>query len=88
MKRLHFVVTGRVQGVGFRYFCYEEATRLGLTGYARNLRDGSVEIEAEGDEQALDEFAASLTRGPRAAKVENVSQEERDLKHETTFSVG
>jgi acylphosphatase len=87
MKRLHFIVTGRVQGVGFRYYCHEAAVRLGIGGYARNLADGSVEIEAEGDDAAVEEFAETVARGPRASKVETVVREESEVKGERSFSV-
>jgi acylphosphatase len=87
MKRVHFIVTGRVQGVGFRYFCLEEAERYGLSGYARNLKDGSVEIEAEGDEKSLEAFAASVARGPRASKVDNVVREERRVTGDRGFTL-
>ena len=88
MRRQHFVVTGRVQGVGFRYFCQEQAKRFGLVGYARNRPDGSVETEAEGDDAALEQFAQAIARGPRAASVSNVTREERELKQEQGFRVG
>ena len=85
MKRIHIVVTGRVQSVGFRYFCHEAAVRLGIGGYARNLGDGSVEIEAEGEEAAVEEFAKTVARGPRAATVEKVVREEREAIGERSF---
>lgn len=88
MKRIHIVVTGRVQGVGFRYYCLEAAVRLGIGGYARNRSDGSVEIEAEGDEAALEEFAKTVARGPRAATVETVVREERESIGERSFRTG
>jgi acylphosphatase len=62
---LRAVVYGRVQGVGFRFFVQDEAAKLGLTGYARNLSNGrSVEVVAEGPTPALDRLLASLRRGP------------------------
>jgi acylphosphatase len=85
MKRLHLVVTGRVQNVGFRYYCHEAAVRLGIGGYARNLGDGSVEIEAEGEDAALEEFARTVARGPRAATVEHVVRQEREAIGERSF---
>jgi acylphosphatase len=65
---LHAIVRGFVQGVGFRYFVLENARRLGLVGAVRNLRDGSVEVEAEGSREALERFLAELQRGPRSAQ--------------------
>ena len=70
-----YLVTGRVQGVGFRYFVQGEAVRLGLVGYAANLADGGVEVLATGEGPALDELEAALRRGPRAARVTGVVAE-------------
>lgn len=72
MKAQRFVVTGRVQGVGYRYFVLQEAQRLGLAGFTRNLPDGSVEVVAEGDDAALAALAGRLGEGPSFARVENV----------------
>jgi acylphosphatase len=89
MKRIHFIVTGQVQGVGFRYYSQVEAVRLGLTGYARNRSDGSVEVEAQGLEAAMQEFAHAVHRGPRRSKVMNVVSEERPIvSPETAFDIG
>ncbi len=64
---------GRVQGVGYRAFCVDEATRLQLAGYARNLGDGrSVEVVAEGDEPTLRRFIERLREGPALAVVDDV----------------
>lgn len=71
-KRLRAVVRGRVQGVGFRYSTQEEATRLGLAGWVRNLPDGGVEVEAEGDGAALEDLLRFLAQGPRMAHVQSV----------------
>jgi len=65
-------VTGRVQGVGFRWFTEEAALREGLSGFVRNLPDGSVEAEAEGDAEALLRFERALRQGPRGARVDGV----------------
>jgi acylphosphatase len=71
MKRLHAIVRGRVQMVGFRYFVIEEARRLGLTGWVRNGDDGStLEVVAEGDEAALRQLEQALHAGPSGARVE------------------
>ena len=71
-KRLHAVVQGRVQGVGFRYFVIEEANRLHLAGVVRNLRNGDVEVIAEGEEGPLEALLVALKNGPRMAHVEKV----------------
>ena len=67
-----FVVSGRVQGVGFRYFVLRRAQILGLTRWTRNLEDGSVEVRAWGGEAELDKLAQQLAVGPRSARVTNV----------------
>ena len=73
--RLHARVTGRVQGVGFRYFVMGEAETIGLTGWVRNRRDGSVEVVAEGEKEQLSSLVLSLKRGPRSSVVNDVKVE-------------
>jgi acylphosphatase len=80
MVALRFLVYGRVQGVGFRWFVLREAVRRGLRGFARNLRDGSVEVIAAGTPQALEELGRALQQGPSHAQVERV--ERSDVPHE------
>jgi acylphosphatase len=70
--RVHLVVSGRVQGVFFRASAAEEARRLGLHGWIRNLPDGRVEAEAEGERAALERFVEFCRRGPPAAQVGDV----------------
>jgi acylphosphatase len=72
MSDLHVRVTGVVQGVGFRWFVREQARRLGLAGWVRNLADGSVEVAAQGESQQIELFRAELQRGPRGARVERL----------------
>jgi acylphosphatase len=67
------VVAGRVQGVWFRESCRREAERLGVTGWVHNLRDGSVEFEAQGSRAAVDALVAWAHDGPRLAIVESVT---------------
>lgn len=74
-----FFVSGRVQGVGYRFFACDAAQRQGVGGYARNLRDGRVEVYAMGTEAQLRALLADLQRGPRLAWVESVSQVEAEL---------
>jgi len=71
--RLEAIVRGLVQGVGLRYHVLQRASALGLTGYVRNLWDGSVEVVAEGDKAKLDQFLAYLEVGPRSAWVQEVT---------------
>jgi acylphosphatase len=70
-----FIVSGRVQGVGFRYFTHDLARREGLSGRVRNLADGRVEVCAEGDVETLARLEAALWRGPSRARVDNVEVE-------------
>jgi len=74
-ERLHAVVRGRVQMVGFRNFAQRHAARLGLTGYVRNTPAGEVEVLAEGDRQGLMELLARLWDGPPSALVTEVDSE-------------
>lgn len=76
MPTRRFVVTGRVQGVGFRFFTQTLASREGLRGFVRNLGDGSVEVVARGDIVALDRLALALRKGPPAARVMHVDEVE------------
>jgi acylphosphatase len=71
-KRLTATVTGRVQGVGFRWFVQRIACSSNLTGYIRNTPDGGVEVVAEGDEDALQRLLDALRQGPSGANVEYV----------------
>ena len=69
---LHFLIQGRVQGVGFRWFVQREAAELELRGWVRNTEDGDVEVVAAGDAGNLDELRVSLRRGPRGARVDRI----------------
>ena len=71
--RVRAVVAGRVQGVWFRESCLHEAERLGVTGWVHNLRDGRVEIEAQGSPAAVDALVAWTRDGPRLAIVDSVT---------------
>jgi acylphosphatase len=73
MKRLHLIVRGRVQGVFFRASTQNEARRLLLRGWVRNCADGSVEVLAEGDEEALASLQSWCQHGPPAAEVNSVA---------------
>lgn len=75
LTRLHALVDGRVQGVGFRMFVLEYAQALELTGWVRNKYDGSVEVTAEGPRARLDLLVEKLRTGPRSAYVEDLQKE-------------
>jgi acylphosphatase len=68
-----YLVSGRVQGVGFRWFVEREAAQLGITGWVRNREDGRVEVMATGTRQQLSALNAHLRQGPRAARVDEVA---------------
>jgi acylphosphatase len=74
LSRLHAYLHGRVQGVGFRHFVMTNAGDLGLTGWVRNLRDGRVEVTAEGPRSRLEELLEKLHRGPVSANVSRVDE--------------
>ncbi len=69
---LHFLIQGRVQGVGFRWFVHREASELDLRGWVRNTEDGDVEVVASGHVEDLAELRASLRRGPRGSRVDRI----------------
>ena len=81
--QLRAVVTGEVQGVGFRYWTRRQARDLRLTGYVRNRWNGTVEVVAEGQKRSLQDLLSQLSQGPRSAWVQQVSAEWR--LHTGTF---
>lgn len=78
-----------VQGVGYRFFAQRVAAQLGITGYAKNLRDGRVEVYAIGTVAALESLRASLARGPHSADVSGVETEDRPIesRYADNFSI-
>ena len=72
MERLHAIVHGHVQGVGFRYFVQRRASALDLRGWVRNNDDGTLEAVAEGPRDRLEDLRAALEEGPRTARVQRV----------------
>jgi acylphosphatase len=88
MKRFHLIVHGRVQGVGFRYFTQYEALKRQLTGWVRNNGDGTVELEVQGNEEAIQLFIDTIREGTLFAKVTDVSvQEIPCIRNETQFRI-
>jgi len=82
-------VSGRVQGVGFRFFAEHTASNLGIGGYVRNLSDGRVEVYAIAAAEQMDALREALRRGPRMAIVQRVDEERAEILREyaNTFSV-
>lgn len=73
---LHFLVKGRVQGVGFRWFVQREAAEIGLRGWVRNTADGHVEIVAAGESGELDELRSAIRKGSRGSRVDRIIEHE------------
>lgn len=80
--QLHAYISGRVQGVGFRFFVNYTAKELGLTGWVRNRYDGRVEVVAEGELQQLNALLSQLRQGPPSADVRNVDYDFREAQGE------
>jgi len=72
-------ISGRVQGVGYRYFALKQATQLGLTGYVKNRFNGSVEVFAQGESDLVEQFLRILEQGPHFAEVDILQREEAEL---------
>lgn len=86
--RLHVLIDGRVQGVGFRFFTRRQASISGITGYAKNLVNGKVEVVAEGRESSLEEFVKKLKKGPSMARVTDIQIDRKKYKGEfRSFSI-
>jgi acylphosphatase len=88
VKAVQARVTGRVQGVSFRWYTQERARALGVTGWVRNEPDGSVLVHAEGDDDAVDALVEWCRRGPSLAKVVDVAVREAAPTRATSFDVG
>jgi acylphosphatase len=88
LETRRFIVRGRVQGVGFRWFVEREAHMLGIAGWVRNNSDGSVEVLATGTRDQLFGLRSRLQRGPRAARVDDVQESEaRPVPGLNTFRI-
>jgi len=82
-----YIVSGRVQGVGFRYFVKRAAEDTGLKGWVRNLPDGTVEARAEGSAECLESFEAAVRRGPQFASVTGVKVEGMECAGYSVFDI-
>lgn len=85
--RRNVLISGRVQGVGFRYWTRREAERLGVSGWVRNRADGSVEAEIEGDPAGVEAMLDALGGGPSGASVEALDVTERPVDGEPGFTI-
>lgn len=86
-QSMHFLVSGRVQGVFFRMHTRQQAARVGLGGWVRNLPDGRVEVVASGDESGLKALNEWLHQGPELARVTKVEVEELDYTEFDGFTI-
>ena len=87
VRRVRIVVRGMVQGVGFRFFTEHVARLGGVGGWVRNRYDGSVEIEAEGDDEELDAFLREIRKGPRMSRVDDVVLQDAEPLGEKEFRI-
>ena len=87
MIRYYIVVDGRVQGVGFRFFCTMNARTSDLTGWVRNMDNGMVEMEVQGDEMSIEKFISNIKKGNYFIRVDELYQKKIDLlPNERTFT--
>ncbi|KHF39915.1 acylphosphatase [Halalkalibacter okhensis] len=88
LVRYKAIVLGKVQGVGFRYFTQHEALKHHINGTVRNLDDGSVEIDAEGEREDIARFIQAVKKGPMFSKVQEIKiNKQEDTKHYTSFTI-
>ncbi|MDL5376704.1 acylphosphatase [Exiguobacterium mexicanum] len=83
----HLIVSGRVQGVGFRYFTQATALEYGITGWVRNLNDGTVELQIEGDAERLESYKRALYDGNRFVGVERIEAEDTTVESFRKFDI-
>ena len=85
MSQVHLIISGKVQGVFYRASCQETAQRLGLTGWVRNLPDGSVEVLAQGEKEKIEKLIEWCRKGPDGAKVSGVEMEWQSILGQAPF---
>lgn len=83
----HLIVSGRVQGVGFRYFAQATALKYGITGWVRNLNDRTVELQIEGDAERLESYKRALYDGNRFVGVERIEAEDTTVESFRKFDI-
>jgi len=88
LETRRYLITGRVQGVGFRWFVEREAATLGITGWVRNREDGRVEVVASGTREQLAALHGRLREGPRAARVDEVAVSPAPFLEAKSFGIG
>jgi len=87
MRSISIKVYGKVQGVGFRFYTQKTARELGINGFVKNLRDGSVYIEAEAPEDIMETFIHWVNTGPEWARVDKLSMQEIPLQYFEDFQI-
>ena len=87
MKCIYIHIHGQVQHKGFRFFAMQVAYQCGIRGYIQNRKDGSLYLEAEGEEEQLNQFLEKCKKGPMGSKVEKVTTEEGEIKNHTSFDI-
>jgi acylphosphatase len=88
IEQFKALIHGRVQGVGYRFFAERWANELGITGYAKNLYNGDVEVVAQGDKPSLETYLAKLREGPHASRVSNIDVEWQPITdHYPSFDI-
>ncbi len=86
-KHFRLKITGRVQGVGFRYFVFAQAKKFNLTGYTKNENDNSILIEIEGEDKDLESFLKKCRKGPLFSKIEKFEIVERGVENLEKFEI-
>lgn len=86
-KLVRLIIHGKVHGVGFRFSCMEAAYRIGITGFVKNKKDGTVYVEAEGPEEHIEQFVKWCHKGPTWARIKKVEIEPGELKDHKSFEI-
>ena len=87
ITRYHVVVTGCVQGVGFRSFCERKANKFNLTGWVRNQSDGGVELEVQGSKNSVESFLSKIKKGPVLSHVSDLQKQERMVQSDESLFI-
>jgi acylphosphatase len=87
MKHLDIIVHGKVQGVNFRHYTREQALALGVNGFVENRGDGTVYIEAEGNEEQMNNFVEWCRKGPARAEVKSIDKRDGEIQNYSSFDI-